>query len=298
MARTQSQAILFELLRSYTTLARTLNLSKAVRELGSTRQTVRRHIQLLEERKGEALFCLEDRQYHLTEAGKRSLREAEDLLARSEAWLNSCSDHVNGLFHLVFDDDDAELPYFLQQHPLSRLWVDSTPLLQEAFQSWARSKGELESPEFEKIRPYVMVFRRLEEDWICVEIGNKSSYATWYGWRRERSSVGRGVADLPGGTNFANLLAQPFQDVRAQGGVRLDHIHTHLCDETGENMVPISYQRLLMAFRFPDGSFALAALIDRTHDIAIAGLDSETAKTMPEKFIMNIAESALKIPKK
>jgi len=296
MARTQSQAILFELLRSYTTLAHTLNLSKAVRELGSTRQTVRRHIQLLEEHKGEALFRLEDRQYHLTEAGKRSLREAEDLLARSEAWLNNCSDHVDGLFHLVFDNSEAELPYFLQQHPLSRLWVDSTPLLQEAFQSWARSKGELESPEFEKIRPYVMVFRRLEEDWICVEIGNKSSYATWYGWRRERSSVGRGVADLPGGTSFANLLAQPFQDVRAQGGVRLDHIHTHLSDEAGENMVPISYQRLLMAFRFPDGSFALAALIDRTHDIAIAGLDSERAKTMPEKFIMKIEESALKIP--
>lgn len=297
MARTQSQAILFELLRSYTALARTLNLSKAVRELGSTRQTVRRHIHLLEERKGEALFRLEDRQYHLTEAGKRSLREAEELLARSEAWLDNRSDHVNGLFHLAFGDD-AESPYYLQQHPLSRLWVDSSPLLQEGFQSWARSKGELESPEFAAIRPYVMVFRRLEEDWICVEIGNKSSYATWYGWRWERSSVGRGVADLPGGTNFANLLAQPFQDVRAQGGVRLDHVHTCLADETGENMVPISYQRLLMGLRFPDGSFALAALIDRTHSIDIAGLAPKKAKSMPKEFIMKIEESSLKIPNK
>jgi len=39
-----SHAILFELLRSFTTLARTLNLSHAVKELRSTRQTVRRHI--------------------------------------------------------------------------------------------------------------------------------------------------------------------------------------------------------------------------------------------------------------
>ena len=47
-----SHAILFELLRSFTTLARTLNLSHAVKELRSTRQTVRRHIAQLEEMRG------------------------------------------------------------------------------------------------------------------------------------------------------------------------------------------------------------------------------------------------------
>jgi len=296
MARTQSQGILFELLRSYTVLARTLNLSKAVRELGSTRQTVRRHITLLEEHKGEALFRLEDRQYYLTEAGKRSLREAQDLLARGQAWLDNCSGHINGLYHLAFGGD-SDHPYYLQQHPLSRLWVDSSPLLQEAFQSWAKSKGELENPDFAAIRPYLMVFRRLEDDWICIEIGNKSSYATWYGWQWERSSIGRGIADLPGGTRFANLLAQPFYDIRAQAGVRLDHIHTHIGDKTGEKMVPISYQRLLMGCRFPDGSFALAALIDRTHNIEIDGLDPEKAKSMPQEFIMNTELSALAVPK-
>ncbi len=295
MARTQSQAILFELLRSYTVLARTLNLSKAVRELGSTRQTVRRHITLLEEHKGEALFRLEDRQYYLTEAGKRSLREAQDLLARGQAWLDNCSDHINGLYHLAFDEG-ADHPYYLQQHPLSRLWIDSSPLLQEGFQSWAKSKGELESSEFAAIRPYLMIFRRLDDDWICIEIGNKSSYATWYGWQWERSSVGRGIADLPGGTGFANLLAQPFHDVRAQGGVRLDHIHTRLGDGSGENLVPISYQRLLMGCRFPDGSFALAVLIDRTHNIEIEGLDPEKAQSMPQEFIMNTELSALTVP--
>lgn len=287
MAKIQSQALLFELLRSYTTLARTLNLSKAVRELGSTRQTVRRHINLLEESKGETLFALEDRQYRLTKAGQRSLREAESLLARGEAWLNNQSDHINGLSRLAFDSG-PDFFYYLQQHPLGRLWADGSALLQQGFQCWADARGEIESKAFSNIRPYLMIFRRVEDDWICVEVGSMSSYATWHGWRSERSSIGRGIADLPGGAGFANLLGQPFQDVYAHETVRLDHIHTQLTDEKGVEMVPISYQRLLMGCRFPDGSFALAALIDRTHNIDISGLSREQAETMPEKFIMNI----------
>ena len=43
-----NQPLLFEMIRSFTTLAQTLNLSHAVAELNSTRQTVRRHISQLE----------------------------------------------------------------------------------------------------------------------------------------------------------------------------------------------------------------------------------------------------------
>ena len=47
--REMNQPLLFEMLRSFTTLARTLNLSHAVEELNSTRQTIRRHISQLED---------------------------------------------------------------------------------------------------------------------------------------------------------------------------------------------------------------------------------------------------------
>ena len=287
MAKSQSQAILFELLRSFTSLARTLNLSKTVRELESTRQTVRRHISQLEDSKGEALFTLEDRQYQLTETGRQSVREAEALLARGKAWLNNQSDHIDELSHIVYEGDNG-FPYYLQQYPLGRLWTDSSALMQHGFHCWADAKGEIEDSAFASIRPYLMIFRRLKHDWICVEVGNKSSYATWHGWRSERSSIGRGVADLPGGSDFANLLAQPFQDVFTHECVRLDHIHSQIADKEEKEMVPISYQRLLLGCRFPDGSFALGALIDRTHNIKIAGLSEERVKTMPEKFIMNV----------
>ena len=85
MKKHQCQSILFEHLKSFSTLAHSLNLSNALRELGSTRQTVRRHINLLEEVRGEKLFSIEDRQHQLTVAGRASLRETEDIWARGEA---------------------------------------------------------------------------------------------------------------------------------------------------------------------------------------------------------------------
>jgi hypothetical protein len=288
MSVRHSPPLLFEMMKSFASLARTLNLSKTVRNLNSTRQTVRRHIALLEEIKGEPLFSLEDRQYHLTDAGKRALREAETLVARGEAWLNNDSGHVRGLQHLA-SENELGFPFYLQQHPLSVLWRDGSALMRFGFRCWAAAEGEIENPAFAPVRPYLMIFRQLGADYICVEVGESSSYATWYGWRWERSSVGRGVADMPGGPGFANLLMQPFQDVLTSDSVRLDHIHTQVKKAEGEERLPISYQRLLMGCRFPDGSQAVAALVDRTYNIDILGMPEGLARTMPKHLLMDVA---------
>ena len=91
MKKHQCQSILFEHLKSFSTLAHSLNLSNAVRKLGSTSQTFRRHINLLEEVWGEKLFSIEDRQYLLRVAGLASLREADDILVWGKAWLGGHS---------------------------------------------------------------------------------------------------------------------------------------------------------------------------------------------------------------
>ncbi len=290
MMEPQSQTIFYALLRSYISLAKTLNLSKTVRDLKSTRQTVRRHISLLEQQKGVALFFLKDRQYELTEAGKNSLQEAENLLARADAWINNQSDHINGLAHLAVKPKkpDAGFHYYLQQHPLGRLWQDGSALMQAGFQLWAQAKGEIENPVFAKIRPYLMVFRPHGDDWICADIGEKSSFATWYGWEKQRSSIGRELSDLPGGIDIAKLLTHPFRDVMAHQCLRLDHIFTLGKANDNSDPVPLSYQRLLLGCRFPDGGLALACLEERTRNIQIAGLDHELAQSMPKEFVMNV----------
>ncbi|SEP82040.1 helix-turn-helix domain-containing protein [Thalassovita taeanensis] len=286
MSEQQNHALLFELLRSFTTLADTLNLSRAVEKLSSTRQTVRRHISILEQIKGEALFEVEDRQYHLTDAGRRSVREAEDILARGRAWINNEAGHIGGLY-LINRGGDGDWYYHLQQHPISDIWTSKSRLLKQGIKCWAEAEGDIESPALEPIRPNLMVFRRLEGDWVCAKVGSESSYATWYGWRWELSAIGRKVPSLPGGAALAHLLAQPFEEVRANHGLRYDHVFTQMHRGEDGNMEPISFKRLLMGCRFPDGSFALASLVERSHDLRIEGVSDAQIRLMPENLVMD-----------
>ena len=81
-------ALLFEMIRSFVTLAQTLNLSHAVAQLASTRQTVRRHIQQLEKAMGAPLFTIENRRYSLTKVGVEALPEAAiSLIGASCGWM-------------------------------------------------------------------------------------------------------------------------------------------------------------------------------------------------------------------
>lgn len=292
-ATTPSHSVLFEALRSFTTLARTLNLSHAVKELNSTRQTVRRHVDQLEAMRGEELFELVDRQYRLTEAGQRALPEAEDLLARATAWMLNQSAHENGLFTAKYTEK-AEFDYYLQQHPISDIWRSGSARMQEIVASWAEAGGQIEHPAMTRVRPHLLIYRHGEMDdfWYCADIGMESSFASWFGWAAARSSVGRALERLPGGDSFASLLAHPFKDVSSTHGLRLDHVHTQIPrgPEHEEGLHPISFQRLMMGCAFADGSFALGAYIERTYNIEIAGLPDEKVRTMAADLIMTVEE--------
>ncbi|MCG7493775.1 LysR family transcriptional regulator [Thalassobius sp. Cn5-15] len=286
MAELKNHPLLFEMLRSFTTLAGTLNLSRAVEQLGSTRQTVRRHIATLEEIKGERLFLVDDRQYHLSEAGRHALQEAQDLQERGLAWLNNEAGHREGLYHIFKTPQDGWY-FYLQQHGLGDLWSDESALLRAAVQCWAAACGDITHEALAPIRDFLMVFRRASVGWVCSGVGSKSSYASWYGQRWEYSAIGREVPLLPGGQAHAAQLHQPFEEIRASGGLRYDHVHTRMDrGEFGMNE-PISFKRLLLGCRYPDGSFALASLVVRSHNLRIHGLSQEEIERMPASLIMD-----------
>lgn len=268
----ESHGLLHEMIRSFTTLAKTLNLSHAVKELGSTRQTVRRHITQLEEAKGAALFVVEDRQYRLTEEGEHALPEALNILARGNAWLNSNVSHVHGL--QLFS---SSLPngwcFWQQQHSLSRIWQSPSCLQRETLRSWAMAGGDIESPCMEHVRPYLIVYRHTIAGWICVEFGEQSFFVKWFGWAKARSSVGRSLGRMPGGDDFARMLDGPFHEVQTTQSMRLDHVYTLVPDEADGALKPVNYQRLMLGGRFPDGSLALYSLVEPSADIEISGLD-------------------------
>lgn len=291
--QSESHALLHEMIRSFTTLARTLNLTHAVKELGSTRQTLRRHIALLEEMKGVQLFVVKDRQYHLTKAGERALPEAEDILARGISWLSRDVGHVEGLQHVSKVLPDGWY-FHQQQRPVSDIWSSPRPLFREAVKAWAMAQGQLEHEALQHIRPYLMVFRDSPQGWLSVEIGDENAYVSWFGWSRARSSIGRDVGKMPGGDDFARLLSAPFEEVKYTRGLRLDHVCTLLPRVENGPMIPLSYQRLMLGGSFPDGTFALISLVERCYDLKIAGVSTEQARRMPKEMLTSEKPKTLK----
>ncbi|WP_300033752.1 LysR family transcriptional regulator [uncultured Roseobacter sp.] len=289
----ESHSLLHEMIRSFTTLARTLNLSHAVRELGSTRQTVRRHIALLEESKGVELFAIEDRQYRLTEAGEQALPAAQEILARGNAWLQGDMNHLSGLLTLSHRQPNG-WSFHQHQQRIDSIWKPENILFREAFRAWTMSSGHIEHANMAHIRPYLMVYRESPTGWICVEMGEKSFYSIWFGWTNARSSIGRPIGQFPGGQDFALMLDLPYKDVKTTGGCRLDQIFTQVPRMPGGDVVPTAYHRMLMGGAFPDGSFALIAVLDRSREMNIPGLGAEVLDLAPMDSQVDFDPSCVK----
>lgn len=281
----RSSPLLFEMLRSFTTLAETLNLSRAVRDLGSTRQTVRRHIAQLEEIKGGALFEVKERQYLLTSLGATVLPEALDLLARAESWLFGQSQMIDGMQYLNQQHADGWC-FFQHQQPIGKAFASTGPMLPNVLEAWAKSGGKLEEPALQDVRPYCNVFRKVDSNWLFTEVGEQSSFVSWFGWAIARSTIGRVLGAMPGGDSFGRMANASYLEVEANQSVRLDHIYTVLPKGPEEVPTPICYERLLLGAKFPDDSFAMISAVRRTYDVDIMGVSHEMKRLMPEDMVM------------
>jgi len=207
-------------------------------------------IQLIEESRGEKLFELKDKKYYLTEAGRVALGGAEAIVAKGLAWLRGQYDLHDGLQNIRIRDEHGLPIFFSSQHRLTRIWDDGTDLLQQALHCWGN-------------------------EWLCAEIGEKSALALWHGWEWAKSSVGRHVEEIPASTVYGEYIIDAYDDVRRSGRPRLDHQFRSIARHTGGELEPMSYQRLLLACRFPDGDMALASVVDMTSKVEIGGLEQE-----------------------
>ncbi len=275
-----NQPLLFEMIRSFTTLAQTLNLSHAVTELNSTRQTVRRHISQLEELRGEELFQTRDRRYELTEAGEAALPEARELLMHARAWSKGQTGVRSALQYLQAQAGDWV--FYQQQQPMGDIWYDESILLRETYRAWVMGAGEIENPALAHVRPYLMVYRNSDSGWICVEFGQRSAYVNWFGQDYARSSIGRPIARLPAGEEFGRMLDQSFLDIQTTQMARLDHVFTRMPGRNDAGPVTMAYQRLMMAGFFPDRSPSVMTLVVPTVNVKIAALDEAQRADLAE----------------
>lgn len=278
MARTRKgTSITFDMLRAFDSLASTLNLSDTADRLGATRQTVRRHISELEEFRGGPLFSLHKQSYALTPLGEASLAGARSLLRQADRWSRGEIQSTTGHQHLeavAFEADDGS-KFLCQQHPVSAVALSGTELVQRTVMAWGAALAQIEAPAMEGIRPNLAIYRRSSEGWVCVEIGDKSTYARWFGWTWAKSAVGRLSEDDRAGSEYNRFIAEAYDRIHGEGGVRFDHLFAHLPRESSDHPVPVTFQRLLMGCVFPDGTPALAVMPSVTPKVVIEGLSAE-----------------------
>ncbi|MGI9352116.1 MAG: helix-turn-helix domain-containing protein [Rhizobiaceae bacterium] len=284
MEKSATPSVIFEMMRSFVVLARTLNVTQTAEELMLTRQTIRRHISDLEGIKGKQLFEIQNRQYGLTEDGQSELIGAEALLQRLDSWLNKEYELVAGLPRIHFATEDNE--FWAQRYPAIEAWNLAPPLIKSGLQQWGESGCELENRKLRKIRPYLVVYRQHGHDWICVEVGEKSSYSSWLGWKWAKSAVGISFHRDPICSSADDFMIEAYDSVARTGSIWYDHIHTKLARPQNGSEQPVNYQRLVMALSFPDGELAVASLVARTNNIQIQGLASDDMPLMSKEDLM------------
>ena len=277
-----------EVLRAFLALAENLNLSEASEELGVTRQTLRRYIDVLEDMKGAALFDLKKNNYVLTSAGEASLAEARYILNRTEKF---CSPNYRALgaspyLNTTFFIDQEGRSFRSEQHPISAISKLACPLLQRAHSAWANAAMKLEAAEMKSIRPYFVVYRQDVQGWRCVEIGNTSAYARWFGWTWSKSAVGKLSYQDNAGDEFDAIVSDTYAEVFGRGDARLDHVFAHLPRESESGPVPVTFQRLLLTCILPDNTPVIAVLVAITNDVKISGLESAQLGLVSESLDM------------
>ncbi|MEM7067459.1 MAG: LysR family transcriptional regulator [Pseudomonadota bacterium] len=281
---TGAPSVIFEMMRSFVVLAKTLNISQTAESLNLTRQTVKRHISNLEEIKGNELFELKNRQYILTEYGHAELNSAETLLVRLNDWLNNDHRTIAGL--QVTHHKNKASEFWAQRYPVIELLNLAPPLIKRGFQAWGESSCQIEHPKLKKIRPYLIVYRRIEGEWICVEIGEKSSYSSWRGLPWAQSAIGVSFQRDPINTPADDYILQAYSSVRKTGCAWYDHISTKTPRNENGKALPLNYQRLIVALTFPDGELAIGSLVARTNKVKIDGLPSTKFSAVSKKDLM------------
>jgi len=168
---------------------------------------------------------------------------------------------------------DEEMVLFVQDHPLNWVWRQDHGFLGAAAEAWVSARFELGADAFRALMPFVVILRRMESDWIVSHVGEKSSIAFWHGPDIVLNAVGKpagyGMEEKPPWFFFT----RNYERLNSHGGAALDHVYRQL-PRKGSEAIPVSYQRLLLACYYPDGSPAIASIVHRTRAVEIEALDA------------------------
>jgi hypothetical protein len=275
----------FDALKSFIVLAETRNLSETVRLLGLTRQTIRRHIKLLEELRGRRMLSLDAGAYKLTADGMVEYQAARQIFDNVCSWAQGLAS-VNPFIELRRFEDAKGRYFYSQQHGLRDLMSDGLDSHKQVFRAWTESRGEIDTVAFERVKSMLLLYREQFQSWLCVHVGERSAMAKWLGPVWAKSVIGSVLEQDPVANPSDEFVARAYQQVMQTGSCRYDHLAIRLPHGTDGELEAINYRRLLLPCSFPDGSPALAVCSVFTNDIDIGLLEGCKHDRMAETLVM------------
>lgn len=283
-----NNGVTIAMLRAFVSLSKNLNLSKTCAELGATRQTVRRHVTDLETIRGETLFEVVDRQYHLTAHGLASLDDAKSLLLQLDSWAGQSALKRNSsqsLENIQYTDANG-LTFLSQQHSISQVALKGLPLMRKTFVAWGKAETRIEHEDMAAIRPYTVLYRMSPAGWVFVDVGAKSAYAKWFGWTWSKSAIGKLMNEDDVGDEYNEFISGAYSRIYKEGGVRLDHLYAYLPKDGGDPLA-VTFQRLLLGCVFPDGTPGLSVLAIITNQVDIEAASAFPEPLLPDHLVMD-----------
>ncbi len=244
----------------------------AAEALGITRVTFRDHLRNLEAYFDTPLYVPRGRGIVLTETGQKLHERTDAIIVTLRMLLaESLSDSRHSLKEM------ADLKYFQQRHGLQKI-KRQTPLIRRGFEDYAASEGKLDHERMSWLWEHFLVYRRVPEGWLCINVGKRSSYATWLGKSWAMGAVGKLSSTDPTGETYDLLATEGYNEVWHWGAPRLDHLHTAIVRRRGGEKIWVSYQRALFLAQLPNDEHpdnyepVIVSLVARTNQIEIDAL--------------------------
>ncbi len=270
-------------MKSFFVLANTGSLSDTVRILGITRQTVRRHINLLETIRGTMLFTAGNGGYQLSESGKAEYRVVSKIINQTSRWTTGLA-AISPVLELCNGRGPDGGYYLSQQHPVSSLILNGPVAMKRIYKAWVDGGGQVEAPAFKRVRSELLIYRENAGNWTCMHAGEKAALAIWLGPVWGKSLIGVQLTHDPVACWADEFVLQAYQQAIDSGECRYDHLAITLGRGPDGEPEGVCYQRLVMPCRLPDASEAVAVFCILTNNIDIGLLPGQAHHRMPEHF--------------
>jgi len=253
------------------------SINSAAKSLGISRDRVRANLVRLK--------TILNYDAPLVRAG-RLTGDGKKLLSRIRANLYTFDQELDAIYYDSATTED--MSWASQRHPVYMLEDQGrcAPIIFHAWRAWREGGSDLDGAGMAALMPWALAFRKWDDGWMLLEVGERSSFASWLGLDRARyakSEVRK--ASLTGSVSHRET-AKVYNDVGTWGAPIFHHVQACIRRFPDSANEWISYQRLVLPIKWGDDR-GLVVFVVRTNDIIIDALSDSERHPMPADLVMD-----------